>query len=238
MKIALIGYGKMGRTIQRIAQERGHQIVAIIDKDNQDDFASQAFLSADVAIEFSTPQTAFQNILHCFEKHIPVVVGTTGWLDKMEDIKAACADGKQTVFYASNFSIGVNIFFALNNHLARVMNKHANYKVQLEETHHIHKLDAPSGTAISLADDIICANDSLLNWHEGETHDPQTLQILSTRQGEVPGYHAVTYESEVDTIQIAHNAKCRDGFALGAVIAAEFTANNKGFLTMQDLLQF
>ena len=238
MKIALIGYGKMGRTIQRIAQERGHQIVAIIDKDNQSDFASDAFRDADVAIEFSVPQAAWQNYQQCFAAHIPVVAGTTGWLDKMDSIKSACADGKQTFFYASNFSIGVNIFFALNQHVARVMNNYPNYKVRMEETHHMHKLDAPSGTAISLAEDIIEANDSVQNWIEGESQDSQTLPIFATREGVVPGYHAVIYESDVDSIQIAHNAKSREGFALGAVIAAEYTVNKKGFLTMQDMLQF
>ncbi len=238
MKIALIGYGKMGKTIERIALERGHQIVSIIDKDNLDDFDSEAFKSAEVAIEFSMPSAAMDNYRRCFAAHVPVVAGTTGWLDQMEEIKAACQNDDQTFFYASNFRIGVNIFFAVNKYLARLMNNYPNYNVRMDETHHIHKLDSPSGTAITLAEGLIGEIDRLDSWQEdGEAKD-STLQIDCKREGEVPGYHAVTYDSAVDTIHISHNAKSREGFALGAVIAAEFVAGKKGFLTMEDLLKF
>ncbi|MCD7930156.1 MAG: 4-hydroxy-tetrahydrodipicolinate reductase [Tannerellaceae bacterium] len=238
MKIALIGYGKMGKTIEQIALNRGHQIVAIIDINNTADFNSEAFKSADVAIEFTTPDTAFDNYMKCFAANVPVVSGTTGWLDKIEVIKEQCASGGQTFFYASNFSIGVNIFFALNKYLARIMNNFPAYDVNMTETHHIHKLDAPSGTAITLAEGILENVERKNNWKLDEGDSATDLMIKAIREGEVPGIHEVRYDSEVDYISIKHDAKSRSGFALGAVVAAEFTATKKGFLGMEDMFQF
>ena len=210
----------MGKTIERIARERGHEIVSIIDINNPEDFGSEAFKSADVAIEFTTPATAVSNYLKCFEAHVPVVSGTTGF------------------FYSSNFSIGVNIFFALNKYLAKIMNNFPNYDVRLTETHHIHKLDAPSGTAITLAEGILENIDRKERWTLETAEQPTDLPIHAIREGEVPGIHEITYESPVDTISIKHDAKSREGFALGAVVAAEFTAGKKGFLGMSDLFHF
>lgn len=238
MKIALVGYGKMGRTIERIALERGHEVVSIIDIDNQEDFSSDAFKSADVAIEFSMPSAALENYRKCFSAHVPVVAGTTGWLDSMEEIKGNCENGEQTFFYASNYSIGVNIFFALNKHLANIMNKFPAYKVRMEEVHHIHKLDSPSGTAITLAEGIIEKIERTEGWIESETPAEKQVGITAFRRDEVPGIHTIIYESEVDTITITHDAKTREGFALGAVVAAEFVCGKKGFLTMEDMLKF
>lgn len=238
MKIALIGYGKMGKTIERIARERGHEIVSIIDINNPEDFGSEAFKSADVAIEFTTPATAVSNYLKCFEAHVPVVSGTTGWLDRVGEIKEKCEQEGQTFFYSSNFSIGVNIFFALNKYLAKIMNNFPNYDVRLTETHHIHKLDAPSGTAITLAEGILENINRKERWTLETAEQPTDLLIHAIREGEVPGIHEITYESPVDTISIKHDAKSREGFALGAVVAAEFTAGKKGFLGMSDLFHF
>ncbi len=236
MKIALIGYGKMGHAIEEVAMARGHEIVCRIDADNQADFASDAFASADVAIEFTTPATAVENYKRAFTAGIPVVSGTTGWLERMPEIEAACRQGA-TFFYASNFSLGVNIFFAMNRWLSQIMNAFDNYHVSLEEIHHIHKLDHPSGTAITLANDIVAGMERLSAWSETATASDE-LPITAIRQGEVPGTHVVRYDSEVDTITIEHCAKSRRGFALGAVIAAEFTAGRKGLLTMNDMLPF
>ncbi len=238
MKIALIGYGKMGRTIERIALSRGHEIVSVIDKDNQEDFNSDAFKSADVAIEFSMPSVAMDNYRRAFAAHVPVVAGTTGWLENMPEIKEACEKEGQTFFYASNFSIGVNIFFALNKYLAKIMNNYPAYNVRMEETHHIHKLDSPSGTAITLAEGIIDNLDRKSSWIESDSPQPDQLEITAFRRDEVPGIHTIVYESDVDTISITHDAKSREGFALGAVVAAEFLKGKKGFLTMEDLMKF
>ncbi|MDR0349558.1 MAG: 4-hydroxy-tetrahydrodipicolinate reductase [Tannerella sp.] len=238
MKIALIGYGKMGKTIERIASDRGHEIVSIIDIDNPDDFTSEAFKSAAVAIEFSTPSAAFENYMKCFAVNMPVVAGTTGWTDRMNEIKVICEKEGKTFFYTSNYSIGVNIFFAVNKHLAKMMNQFPGYDVHISETHHIHKLDAPSGTAITLADDIIKQIDRKKQWALKQNAQPGDLVIEDIREGEVPGIHEIFYESDVDYIQIKHSAKSREGFALGAVVAAEFTAGKKGFLNMNDLLNF
>lgn len=236
MKIALTGYGKMGKAIEQIALERGHEIVSIIDVDNRDDFHSEAFRSADVAIEFSTPAAAFDNFMACFAANVPVVAGTTGWLERMDEVRAICEKDGQTFFYASNYSIGVNLFFALNRCLARLMNGFPAYGVRLSETHHIHKLDAPSGTALTLAGDLLAQLDRKKRWTLRETGDPADLVIDAVREGEVPGIHEVTYDSDVDYIRISHSAKSRAGFALGAVLAAEFTAGRKGWLGMDDLL--
>ena len=237
MKIALIGYGKMGHAIEQIALQRGHEIVSVIDVNNQEDFTSDAFKSADVAIEFSMPAVAMDNYRRAFAAGVPVVSGTTGWLEHLPEIKEACKAG-QTFFYASNFSLGVNIFFALNKYLAKIMNDFPAYDVRMVETHHVHKLEAPSGTAITLAEGLIDNIERKNKWVEGKEPAEDEIGICSVREGEVPGIHTVIYESDVDTISITHDAKSRMGFALGAVIAAEFTCGKKGFLTMQDMLKF
>lgn len=236
MKIALIGYGKMGHEIEKIALSRGNEIVSIIDINNQEDFDSPEFLSADVAIEFTRPETAFSNYKKCFERNVAVVAGTTGWLEHMPEIMKECQDNHQTFFYASNYSIGVTVFFALNKYLAKIMNKFPQYNVSIEETHHIHKLDSPSGTGITLAEGILENIDRKKQWKEGESGKPDDLLIHSRREGEVPGIHEIIYESEVDSIHIKHDAKNRKGLAEGAVMAAEFTKGKKGFLTMKDML--
>jgi len=241
MKIALIGYGKMGRIIEQIALQRGHTIVAAIDINNQDDIHSEAFLSADVAIEFTTPATAYDNYQRCFAAGIPVVTGTTGWTKRIGEIKKQCEEEGKTFFYASNFSIGVNILFAVNRFLAKIMNQFPAYDVDMTEIHHIHKLDAPSGTAITLAEGILGEMSRKETWllvREGEMNNPEELLISALREDEVPGTHEVRYDSSVDTITIRHEAKSRAGFALGAVLAAEFTVGKKGFLQMSDLLDF
>ena len=238
MKIALIGYGKMGKTIEKIALNRGHQIVSIVDINNPEEFQSANFKSADVAIEFTTPATAFDNYMKSFAAGVPVVSGTTGWLDRIGEIKEKCEKEGKTFFYASNFSIGVNIFFALNKYLAKIMNNFPSYNISMTETHHIHKLDAPSGTAITLAEGIIENVDRKDRWTLETAEQPTDLPIHAIREGEVPGIHEVTYESDVDYISIKHDAKSRAGFALGAVVAAEFTAGKKGFLGMDDMLKF
>ena len=238
MKIALIGYGKMGKTIEQIALQRGHQIVSIIDINNTVDFDSEAFRSADVAIEFTTPATALGNYMRCFEANVPVVSGTTGWLSHLDEVKAKCEQEGKTFFYASNFSVGVNIFFALNRYLAKIMNGFPAYDVRMIEVHHIHKLDAPSGTAITLAEGILDNVERKERWTLETAEQPTDLPIHAIREGEVPGIHEIIYESEADTISIKHDAKSRAGFALGAVIAAEFTAGKKGFLGMNDLFHF
>lgn len=238
MNIALIGYGKMGHEIEKIALQRGHNIVSIIDMNNLEEFNSPAFKSADVAIEFSTPDSAIQNYRKCFEVGVAVVAGTTGWLEHLDEVKRACAEQGKTFFYASNYSLGVNIFFALNKYLAKIMNNYPSYEVKMEEVHHIHKLDAPSGTAITLAEDLIKEVDRKERWSL-EVEEKQTdLSIHCIREGEVPGIHEIIYESEADIISIKHDAKSRVGFALGAVLAAEFTNGKKGFLGMGDMLKF
>jgi 4-hydroxy-tetrahydrodipicolinate reductase len=238
MKIALVGYGKMGREIEQIAVARGHEIVSIVDIDNPEDFDSPQFLSAAVAIEFSRPQSAFANYRKCFERNIPVVAGTTGWLEHLEEVKKICKDQHKTFFYASNYSIGVNIFFAVNKYLAKIMNGFPSYNVQMEEIHHIHKLDSPSGTGITLAEDILANIDRKTQWKEASEGTSEDLLIHSRREGEVPGIHEISYESEADIIRIKHDAKSRKGFALGAVLAAEFVHGKNGFLTMNDMLNF
>ena len=238
MKIALIGYGKMGKTIEQIALSRGHQIVSIVDINNPEEFQSVNFKSADVAIEFTTPATAFDNYMKSFAAGVPVVSGTTGWLDRISEIKEKCEKEGKTFFYASNFSIGVNIFFALNKYLAKIMNNFPSYNISMTETHHIHKLDAPSGTAITLAEGILENVDRKERWTLETAEQPTDLPIHAIREGEVPGIHEVTYESDVDYISIKHDAKSRAGFALGAVVAAEFTAGKKGFLGLDDMLKF
>ena len=237
MKIALIGYGKMGKMIEQIALDRGHEIVSIIDIDNQQDFDSAAFASADVAIEFTAPQAAYGNYLKAWAKGVKVVSGSTGWMKEHgDDVKAACDNG-QTLFWASNFSIGVAIFSAVNRYLAKIMNEFPRYDVEMEETHHVHKLDHTSGTAITLAEEIVERIDRKESWAE-ETTDPKLLRVDHIRRGEVPGIHTVRYDSEADLITISHDAHSRKGFALGAVLAAEYTQQHKGLLTISDMFKF
>jgi len=238
MKRALIGYGKMGKIIERIALERGHEIVSKVDVDNLDDFDSAAFKSADVAIEFTVPQVAVSNIKRAFKSNVPVVCGTTGWTEALPELKAIIdAEGK-TLFWASNFSLGVNIFMAVNKYLAGIMNQFPEYNVEMTEVHHTQKLDAPSGTAITLAEGILENLDRKNSWSKEIESTPTELAIKSIREGQVPGIHTIRYESAVDSIEMTHDAKSREGFALGAVVAAEFTAGKKGLLGMNDLLKF
>jgi 4-hydroxy-tetrahydrodipicolinate reductase len=237
MKIALIGYGKMGKMIEKIARERGHEIVSIIDIDNQEDFESEAFASADVAIEFTAPQAAYGNYLKAFQKNVKVVSGSTGWMkDHGDDVKRMCEEG-QTLFWASNFSIGVAIFSAVNRYLAKIMNQFPQYDVEMEETHHVHKLDHPSGTAITLAEQIVENIDRKEAWAE-DTTDPKMLRIDHIRRGEVAGIHTIRYDSPADIITITHDAHSRQGFALGAVLAAEYTNDHSGLLTISDMFKF
>lgn len=260
MKIAIIGYGKMGHMIERIARERGHEISVIIDADNVADIDSKPFRKSDVAIEFTQPGTAVNNLLRCFSAGVPVVCGTTGWLDSLPAVKSVCDSGKGALLYSSNFSIGVNIFEAVSRYLTKIMNGYPQYTPSMEEVHHIHKLDHPSGTAITIAEELIAASDKVDNWKEPsedsaeeEIHDEHTLMIAHRREGEVPGIHTVTWDSPQDTITISHSAKSREGFALGAVLAAEWLAEKckkfsvgpiklgsgqTGFFTMKDMLKF
>lgn len=238
MKIALIGYGKMGRMIEQIALERGHDIVCRIDIDNPQDFESEAFRSADVAIEFTAPTVAYGNVQKAFAAGVKVVSGSTGWFAQHEaEVRRQCEEEGRTLFWASNFSVGVAIFGAVNRYLARIMNGFPQYDVEMEETHHVHKLDHPSGTAITLAEDIVSELDRKEAWAE-DTTDPKLLRIDNIRRGEVPGIHTVRYDSEADLITITHDAHSRKGFALGAVLAAEYTATHSGLLSMGDLFHF
>ncbi|MBQ4022385.1 MAG: 4-hydroxy-tetrahydrodipicolinate reductase [Prevotella sp.] len=238
MKIALIGYGKMGKMIEQIAIGRGHEIVSIIDIDNQQDFDSDAFASADVAIEFTNPTAAYGNYLRAWEQGVKVVSGSTGWMKEHGDeVRRLCSEGGRTLFWASNFSIGVAIFSAVNRYLAKIMNQFPQYDVEMEETHHVHKLDHPSGTAITLAEEIVENIDRKEAWAE-ETTDPKLLRVDHIRRGEVPGIHTVRYDSEADLITISHDAHSRKGFALGAVLAAEYTAEHDGLLTISDMFKF
>ena len=230
MNIALFGYGKMGKLIEQIAIQRGHEVVARIDINNSD----QELNEIDIAIDFSTPEAAFDNISRCLNSGIPVVSGTTGWTDRYPEAVALCEKQGGALLCASNFSLGVNIFFAINKQLAKLIGPIEDYQLSIEETHHIHKLDAPSGTAISLADDII-ANSSHESWSL-ETEGGNGIPIRSKREGEVPGIHCVTYRGPVDEIEIRHEAFNRNGFALGAVIAAEWLQGKTGVFAMEDVL--
>ncbi|SHE94266.1 dihydrodipicolinate reductase [Mariniphaga anaerophila] len=237
MKLALIGYGKMGKEIEKIAVSRGHKIELIIDINNQNDLTSENLKKCDVAIEFTIPGTAVEHYMMCFEAGIPVVSGTTGWLSRQEEVHQKCKETNGTFFYGSNFSVGVNLFFELNRKLADIMASHPEYKAEMTEVHHTHKLDAPSGTAISLAEDLIDILPPVTGWaHAGEATEKQ-LPIKSIREGEVPGIHTIKYDSDVDYIEITHSAKSRKGFALGAVLAAEYSLGKKGILTMKDMLK-
>lgn len=239
MKIALIGYGKMGKEIEKIALGRGHEIVSIIDINNQEDFDSEAFRSADVAIEFTNPMVAYNNYMKTFKAGVKLVSGSTGWMaEHGEEIKNMCQKEGKTLFWASNFSLGVALFSAVNKYLASIMNRFPNYDVSMSETHHIHKLDAPSGTAITLAEGILENLDRKTSWVKDEANTTDELPIESIREGEVFGIHTIRYDSEADSISITHDAKNRNGFALGAVLAAEYTATHEGYLGMSDLFPF
>ena len=237
MKLALIGYGKMGRAIEGIARERGHEVVSIITSANQSDFESEAFRSADVAIEFSVPSAALNNVEKAIAAGVAVVSGTTGWTDSLPQIKKLCDEGNATFLHSSNFSIGVNAFFALNKFMARIMNRFPQYDVEMKEIHHIHKLDHPSGTAITLANGIIDNIDRKQSWSE-QPADQSALRIEAVREGEVPGTHIVTYTSAEDRITLSHEAFSRRGFALGSVVAAEWICGKKGWFTMNDIFDF
>ena len=240
MKIALIGYGKMGKIIEKIALLRGHEIVARIDVDNMEDIHSDAFRSADAAIEFTMPKVAEENCRKALEEGVPVVCGTTGWADKMDGIKKLAEEKGKAFFWTSNFSVGVNVFFAVNKYLAKIMNGFDQYDVSMTETHHIHKLDAPSGTAVTLAEGILENLERKKSWTLAGAApvEADSIGIEAVREGEVPGIHTIVYDSPVDSITITHSAKSREGFALGAVMAAEFIQGKKGFLSMQDMMPF
>jgi 4-hydroxy-tetrahydrodipicolinate reductase len=230
MKIALLGYGKMGKTIEKIAIERGHEVVLKINKDIKE----QDLSIADVAIDFSVPAAAYENITSCFKNNVPVISGTTGWLDKYEQAKEICEKENGSFLYASNFSIGVNLFFELNSHLAKLIAPFREYEVDIEEIHHTQKLDAPSGTAISLAEQII-QNSDKTGWKLDKAEENE-IPIIAKRIEDVPGTHVIAYRSPIDTIEIKHTAHSRQGFALGAVIAAEWIKDKKGIFTMKDVL--
>ncbi len=236
MKIALIGYGKMGKEIEKIALDRGHEVVLKIDVTNPEDLTIENLQKADAAIEFTIPSSATANYRLCFEAGIPVVSGTTGWLEKLPEIHQLCREKNGTFFYASNFSLGVNIFFALNKKLAELMANRPEYAVEMKEIHHTQKLDAPSGTAITLAEGILANIPEKKSWVNRSTNETSELGIISEREGQVPGTHIINYDSEVDYIEITHCAKSRKGFAFGAVLAAEYSYGKKGILSMNDLL--
>lgn len=235
MKIALIGYGKMGKEIEKIALDNGHQIGLKVTSKNAD-YSSDELKSCDVAIEFSRPEFAYENIMKCMEAKIPVVVGTTGWYDRFDEVTKICKEANNGLLYATNFSIGVNIFFKVNTLLAKYMNKQ-NYSVEVEEIHHTQKLDAPSGTGISIGEQIINEVDRLTSWENQKTDNKNVLSIISKRIDPAPGTHIVTYENDIDTLRIEHTAHNRKGFAGGAVLAAEFLVDKDGIFTMDDVLK-
>lgn len=275
MKIALIGHGKMGRMIEEIARQRGHEIVAIVDVDNPEVFASPAFASADVAIEFTSPASAYENCRKAWAAGLKVVCGSTGWFSAHEaEVRRACTDEGKTLFWASNFSLGVALFAAMSRRMAELMNRFPQYDVRMREVHHVHKLDEPSGTAITLCEDLLARIDRKQRWTlarekgaqtdasahrlplgaaeltaenlplaeleaaDGRTLEADELPIVAERRGEVAGLHSIVYHSDVDTIELTHSARSRRGFALGAVVAAEFTAAHTGLLSMNNLLDF
>ena len=240
MKIAIIGYGKMGHVIEQIAKERGNEVVLILDAlINPQDFTAENLRKADVAIEFTRPDAAYDNIMKCFNAGVPVVSGTTGWLEKLPEAKRMCKEEGKTLFYSSNYAIGVNIFFRVNKFLAKLMNHYTNYDVNMQEIHHIHKLDKPSGTAITIAEGIIENVDRKDSWTLDPKPTDKQIYIDVLREGEVPGTHTVNYTSPIDDITITHVSHNRNGLALGAVLAAEYLVGKpSGFYTMDDLMDF
>ena len=227
----------MGHEIESVAQLRGHHVILHIDSEDEWEISGNRLSSCDVAIDFSTPESAIDNIHKCFEAKVPIVCGTTGWHNELAAIRSECLSKGNTLFFASNFSLGVNLFFELNRHLAKMMNKYIEYSASIEEIHHIHKLDAPSGTAVTLANDLIANIDRLDAWNNNAKHAIHELPVHSIREGEVTGTHTITYDSEADTIEIKHTAKSRKGFAIGAVLAAEFIKGKSGFFGMNDMLE-
>jgi 4-hydroxy-tetrahydrodipicolinate reductase len=245
MKIVILGYGKMGQLIEKFALKRGHEVALIVDAHNRESITAEDLADADIAIDFSTPDAALSNISLCFEADLPLVVGTTGWYEHLQEVKETCLEANQSLLYGSNFSIGVNIFFHINRLLAKAVSPYQQYDVQVEEIHHIHKLDAPSGTAITIAEGIIENSDVKKTWvnqvvgsDEEVVNQPNELLIESLRIEEVPGTHTVLYSSEVDQIEFKHTAHNRDGFALGAVVAAEWLYGKKGFYQVTEIFDF
>ncbi len=248
MKIALLGYGKMGKIIEKIATDRKHEIVLKIDENNQEELTAENLQNADVAIEFTTPSSVRHNLSACLDAGTPVVVGTTGWYGNIDEVKQECNEQDGTILYASNFSVGVNIFFHVNKVLAKLMNNYPYYDVQVEEIHHTQKLDSPSGTGITIAEGIIENIDAKKNWvnvlvtddnnDAADSVKSDELLIESLRIDSVPGTHTVIYDSEVDSIEFKHTAHNRNGFALGAVLAAEWVQGKKGFYSVQDMFNF
>ncbi|MEI9808084.1 MAG: 4-hydroxy-tetrahydrodipicolinate reductase [Bacteroidota bacterium] len=238
MKIALIGYGKMGKTIEEIALQRKHEIVLKIDINNAGDFTRDNLAKADAAIEFTSPHSAYANVKQMIEWGTPVICGSTGWTEHLDEIKTLCKEKNGSFLYASNFSIGVNIFFELNKKLASLMSSHPEYTIGMEEIHHTQKKDAPSGTAITLAEQIMEQVPSKIKWVNNETHNPVELPIISKRIDPAPGTHTIRYTSAIDDIEIIHTAHSRTGFAAGAVLAAEFIKDKKGIYAMKDVLRF
>ena len=238
MNIALIGYGRMGHEIEAIAVKRGHNIKLIIDQDNENDLNGSNLNGIDVVIEFSLPSAAFTNICKCLSEKVPVVSGTTGWLENYDKAVGLCKENKTAFIHSSNFSIGVNLLFRLNSELAKQMDRYRDYNVSIEEIHHTKKLDAPSGTAVTIADGIIAHHSVYKSWCFEKDKTNDCVPIRSIREGQVPGTHTVTWDSDIDTISLKHEAKNRKGFALGAVVAAEFIHSRKGVFTMNDVLGF
>ncbi len=237
MRIALIGYGKMGKAIEEIAIERGHTVSAIVDLSTEVKIDSELKKTVDVAIEFTSPEAAKQNLLDCIIAGIPVVSGTTGWAFNENEMNELCKKNSTAVFYASNFSIGVNIFMQINEKLASLLNSFGSYSAKIKETHHIHKLDKPSGTAITLANGIVKNNSKYVKWELNPSTDIQNIEITSFREGEIFGDHSVIWENDIDSINISHSAKSRKGFAMGAVLAAEYINKRTGLFNMRDLLK-
>lgn len=237
MQAALIGYGKMGREIEKILAQRGHNVVLRIDADNTADLDAAHLAQADVALEFTTPEAAYDNIRTCIECRTPVVSGTTGWIARLGELEALCRQQRSAFFYATNYSLGVNLMFRLNRQLAALVNRVGGYDVRIGEVHHVQKKDAPSGTAITLAEGIVAGLDTKTGWADDTAAGPEQIAIRSVREGAVPGIHTVTYESEDDILELRHTIKHRRTLAMGAVIAAEFLCGKEGVYTMDDLLK-
>ena len=236
MKIAIIGYGKMGKAVEKEAVKNNHTVVLKIDETNKNDLTIDKLKEVDLAFEFSIPSSAFENINLCFDANIPVISGATGWLERYDDVIERCKAENKSFFYASNFSVGVNVFFKLNKYLAKIMNNFSEFDIELSETHHIHKLDAPSGTAITIAQDIITEIERKQNWVKENTEDNNQIKIKSFREGENPGVHTVSYNSPIENILITHESKNREGLAQGSLLAAEYIIGKTGVFGMDDLL--